>query len=109
VIVGGWVYRESLASITLARAGLKVVVLEGGRLGGGASLFEMVVTWPSFSKLGVGRRGAPITVVTVFRLTKEIWWRLLVVWTSSKKTDRFVSLVLSRDFVRPVILAFTLT
>ncbi|WCN13012.1 FAD-dependent oxidoreductase [Marinomonas mediterranea] len=52
VIVGGG-FTGMSAAITLARAGLSVILLEGGRLGEGASSRNGGLLGPSFSKLGV--------------------------------------------------------
>jgi glycine/D-amino acid oxidase-like deaminating enzyme len=52
VIVGGG-FTGISAAITLARAGLKVVLLEAGHLGEGASCRNGGLLGPSFSKLGV--------------------------------------------------------
>ncbi len=65
VIVGGG-FTGISASITLARAGLKVVVLEGGRLGEGASCRNGGLLGPKFQQIGRKKDWSANTVVTVF-------------------------------------------
>jgi len=105
-----WVLPESSASITLARAGLKVVVLEGGRLGEGASCRNGGLLGPSFQQIGRRRTGAPIrSWQCSLNNKREFWWRLIGWWTSSKKNRSIVICPYAADFVAPVILAITLT